>query len=105
MIFPGAGPEPRHPSQLYEAGLEGLLLFVLLMGLIRAGGLKRAGLISGVFGVGYGLARIFCEFFREPDPKLEAINAHLTWGMALSVPLVIVGLWLIARARKEEASS
>ena len=101
MVFPGAGEAPRHPSQLYEAGLEGLLLFVVLAILIARGGLKRAGLVSGVFGAGYALARIFSEVFREPDPQLEALGAGLTMGMVLSVPMLIAGLWLIARARGE----
>ncbi len=68
MAFPRAGDAPRHPSQLYEAGLEGLALLVVLAAAARAGALKRPGLATGVFGVGYGLARIFCEFFREPRP-------------------------------------
>ena len=68
VIFPGTDGLPRHPSQIYEALLEGLLVFVILMALARAGALERAGLITGAFGVLYGAARIFCEFFREPDP-------------------------------------
>src|SRR4051794_17350235 len=70
MIFPDTGPAPRHPSQLYEAALEGLVLFGLLALLIRAGALKRRGTITGVFAIGYGLARILCELFREPDVQL-----------------------------------
>src|SRR5207253_2795196 len=68
MVFPTGGPVPRHPSQLYEAALEGLLLFALLTALIRAGALKRPGFILGAFTFGYALARSVCEQFREPDP-------------------------------------
>ena len=104
MVFPGAGPEPRHPSQLYEAGLEGLLLLVVTALFVRAGGFKRPGLVAGVFGVGYGLARIASEFFREPDPQLEALAHGLTMGMVLSAPMIVIGLWLIVRGgRAEEA--
>jgi phosphatidylglycerol---prolipoprotein diacylglyceryl transferase len=95
MVFPGAGDEPRHPSQLYEAGLEGVALFLLLWFAARAGGLRRPGLVTGLFGVGYGMARIFCEFFREPDPVQEALPNGLTMGMTLSLPLVIVGAALV----------
>jgi phosphatidylglycerol:prolipoprotein diacylglycerol transferase len=91
MVFPTAGDAPRHPSQLYEAGLEGVALFALLWLAARSGALKRPGLITGLFGVGYGLARIFCEFFREPDPVQEALPNGLTMGMVLSLPLVLIG--------------
>ena len=99
MVFPdaAAGPFPRHPSQLYEAATEGLLLFALLMLAVRMGALKRPGLVTGLFGVGYGLARIFCEFFREPDPQLGFLFGGATMGMLLSLPLVIAGLIFIAR--------
>ena len=66
MIFPNAGTMPRHPSQLYEAGLEGPALLIVLALFVRAGALKRAGIVTGVFAIGYGMARFFCEFFREP---------------------------------------
>jgi phosphatidylglycerol:prolipoprotein diacylglycerol transferase len=91
MVFPTAGETPRHPSQLYEAGLEGVALFALLWLAARSGALRRPGLITGLFGVGYGLARIFCEFFREPDPVQEALPNGLTMGMVLSLPLVLIG--------------
>src|SRR5262249_9992029 len=72
MVFPGhdAGPLPRHPSQLYEAALEGLLLLVVLAMLMRRGALQRPGLVTGVFALGYGVTRCFCELFREPDVQL-----------------------------------
>ncbi|MBI3275675.1 MAG: prolipoprotein diacylglyceryl transferase, partial [Methylocystis sp.] len=91
MVFPHAGDAPRHPSQLYEAGLEGLALFVILGLAARNGALKHSGLATGIFGVGYGVARIFCEFFREPDPIQEALAHGLTMGMALSAPLILLG--------------
>ena len=95
IAFPGAGDVPRHPSQLYEAGLEGLALGVLLWLAVRAGALKRPGLLAGLFGVGYACARTFCEFFREPDPVQEALSNGLTMGMALSAPMLVAGLLLI----------
>lgn len=102
MVFPdaAAGPFPRHPSQLYEAATEGVLLFALLMLAVRMGALKRPGLVTGLFGVGYGLARIFCEFFREPDPQLGFLFGGATMGMLLSLPLVLAGLFLIARGSR-----
>jgi phosphatidylglycerol:prolipoprotein diacylglycerol transferase len=98
MVFPNAGPLPRHPSQLYEAALEGVVLFVVLWLLVRAGALKRPGLILGAFAVCYGLARSFSEFFREPDAQLGFLWGGLTMGMLLSVPMVLVGIILITRA-------
>ena len=99
MVFPAAGPEPRHPSQLYEAALEGVLLFVVLHLLVRRRALRRPGLLSGVFALGYGLSRFMVEFFREPDRQLGfLLGGWLTMGMLLSVPLMIIGIWLIARA-------
>ncbi|WP_020174230.1 prolipoprotein diacylglyceryl transferase [Methyloferula stellata] len=92
MIFPGAGPLPRHPSQLYEAGLEGLALFILLYIAIRLGALRHPGLVAGLFAIGYGTARIFCEFFREPDPQLGFLFGGATMGMFLSLPLIVAGL-------------
>ena len=100
MIFPDAGPLPRHPSQLYEAGLEGVLLFVLLAIAIKAGALRRPGLLSGLFAIGYACARVFCEFFREPDPQLGFLFGGATMGMLLSAPLALVGLILLAVSRR-----
>ncbi len=92
MIFPSGGPFPRHPSQLYEATLEGLLLLVVLGVMVRLGALKRPGLVTGTFAVAYGIVRIFCEFFREPDPQLGFLWGGLTMGMLLSIPLILAGL-------------
>ncbi|HEY6699825.1 MAG TPA: prolipoprotein diacylglyceryl transferase [Pseudolabrys sp.] len=100
MIFPSGGPIPRHPSQLYEAALEGLLLLAVLALLVRGGALKRPGLIIGSFAVGYALARTFCEFFREPDAQLGFLWGEATMGQLLSVPLFLAGLCFIVYALK-----
>jgi phosphatidylglycerol:prolipoprotein diacylglycerol transferase len=104
MIFPNGGPLPRHPSQLYEAGLEGILLFVVLMVMIRMGALKRPGLILGSFIAIYGIARIIGEHFREPDPQLGFLWGGLTMGMLLSVPMVIVGVIIVVMAWRRRAA-
>lgn len=109
MVFPNGGPLPRHPSQLYEAFGEGLLLFILVNLLVRAGGFRRPGFVAGVFGMGYAVARIVCEFFREPDPQLgflfgtsvDALSGGITMGMLLSLPVFFAGLWLVLRSRRE----
>src|SRR5260370_15190120 len=95
MVFPNGGPLPRHPSQLYEATLEGIVLFTILALMIRFGALKRPGLILGSFIAIYGLARIVGEFFREPDPQLGFLWGGLTMGMLLSVPMIIAGAIII----------
>ena len=92
FVFPTGGPLPRHPSQLYEGALEGLLLFVVLTLMIRRGALQRPGLIIGTFAIVYGLARIFSEFFREPDPQLGFLWGGLTMGMLLSLPMIAAGV-------------
>jgi phosphatidylglycerol---prolipoprotein diacylglyceryl transferase len=98
MVFPGAGPSPRHPSQLYEAGLEGVVLFLLLYIAVHMGALRRPGLVAGLFAAGYGIARIACEFFREPDPQLGFLFGGTTMGMLLSLPLIAVGFIFIVHA-------
>ena len=100
MVFPGVDDLPRHPSQLYEGALEGLLLFIVLAFFVRGGALQRPGLTTGIFLVGYGMARIFCEFFREPDPQPEQLVSWLTMGMLLSVPMIVAGLALIVHAMR-----
>jgi phosphatidylglycerol---prolipoprotein diacylglyceryl transferase len=100
VIFPGTGPLPRHPSQLYEAATEGLLLLVLLALVVRKDGFSHPGRIAGLFGMGYAATRIACEFFREPDRHLGFLaGGWVTMGMVLSVPMALAGLWLFARAR------
>lgn len=102
MVFPHGGPEPRHPSQLYEAFLEGAVLFVALrIATQRYKALSRPGLTAGLFCVGYGLARFLVEFAREPDVQLGYLAGQwLTMGMLLSLPLIGVGAWLIRRSRQ-----
>ena len=120
VVFPGeaaqtcpgiVGPCARHPSQLYEAGLEGLLLGLILLVLVRAGALRRPGLAFGVFLAGYGLARMFVELFRvadaqfiTPDNPLGHVLGGpvigLTMGQTLSLPMVLIGLALVACARR-----
>ena len=103
MIFPNGGAVPRHPSQLYEAGLEGLLLFSILAVMIRFGALKRRGLILGSFITMYGLARITGEHFREPDPQLGFLIFGATMGQLLSIPMLIVGALIIRWAVRAPA--
>jgi phosphatidylglycerol---prolipoprotein diacylglyceryl transferase len=105
MIFPGGGPLPRHPSQLYEATLEGLVLLAVLAVLMRAGALKRPGLIIGSFAVVYAIARSACEFFREPDSQLGFLWGGATMGQLLSIPLFLAGLGFIAWAVKHPLRS
>ncbi|GBD43913.1 Prolipoprotein diacylglyceryl transferase [bacterium HR40] len=96
VIFPAAGPEPRHPSQLYEATLEGLVLFAILqLWAWRPRAAADAGLLTGLFLSGYGLARGFLELYREPDPQLGFLWGGLTMGQLLSLPLVGLGLLLL----------
>ncbi|MCF3974720.1 prolipoprotein diacylglyceryl transferase [Paracoccus salsus] len=123
VIFPGEAAQAcpgveglcaRHPSQLYEAGLEGMLLGLILLMLVRAGGLRRPGLAFGVFLAGYGLARMFVELFRvadmqfiTPDNPLGHVVGGpvigLTMGQVLSLPMVLAGLVLVARAWRRNA--
>ncbi len=104
MIFPGAGPLPRHPSQLYEAALEGLALFLVLFVAVRLGALRRPGLVTGIFAVGYGAARIASEFFREPDPQLGFLFGGATMGMLLSLPMIAVGGLFIGHALRTKVA-
>ncbi|HIC65133.1 MAG: prolipoprotein diacylglyceryl transferase [Paracoccus sp. (in: a-proteobacteria)] len=123
VIFPGEAAQScpgvegicaRHPSQLYEAGLEGLLLGLILWAVLRAGGLRRPGLLFGVFLVGYSLARFFVEFFRVADPQFITPDnplGHviggpvigLSMGQLLSLPMLLVGLFFVLWARRRPA--
>jgi len=99
--FCPAGDLPRHPSQLYEAGLEGLLLFGLLsLGIWKFRLLAKPGYITGLFLVGYGVSRALLETVRQPDLGLDALPFGLTMGMILSTPMMLVGAWLVWRAWK-----
>ena len=96
----------RHPSQLYEATLEGLLLFLLLIAIVRSGALYRPGLTTAVFAVGYGLSRFFVEYFRVPDPQffssdnpygfaVEFASIGMTMGQVLTLPMILAGLCIL----------
>ncbi|MGF7153782.1 prolipoprotein diacylglyceryl transferase [Novosphingobium gossypii] len=101
MVFPDAGPLPRHPSQLYEAGLEGLLMIVVMLTLYwKTRARYRPGLLVGVFTTGIASARFIVEFFREPDAQLQrfAEATGLSMGQWLTIPLILLGLFLIGRA-------
>src|SRR6516164_6837053 len=104
MVFPHGSAVPRHPSQLYEAALEGVVLFVVLALLVRSGALKRPGVVTGVFALGYGVARMTCELFREPDPQLGFLWGGMTMGMLLCIPLILAGIALLAVAFRREPS-
>jgi phosphatidylglycerol:prolipoprotein diacylglycerol transferase len=105
MVFPADPLQvARHPSQLYQGFLEGLCLFALLWYMRkRHDSLSRPGEIGGFFCAGYGVARIIGEFFREPDAHLGYLLGPITMGMVLSLPLVIIGVFFIWRARKRAA--
>jgi phosphatidylglycerol:prolipoprotein diacylglycerol transferase len=105
VIFPNGGPLPRHPSQLYEAFLEGIVLFTVLAVMIRMGALKRPGLILGSFIAIYALARITGEMFREPDPQLGFLWGGLTMGMLLSVPMIVAGIILLVLAWRRKGTA
>ncbi|MCA1941228.1 MAG: prolipoprotein diacylglyceryl transferase [Caenispirillum bisanense] len=96
FVFPHGGDVPRHPSQLYEAVLEGLVLFVVLHLLWRVTALReRQGFIAGAFLAGYGISRFIVEFFREPDDFLGTVAAGMTMGQLLSLPMILVGAALM----------
>jgi phosphatidylglycerol:prolipoprotein diacylglycerol transferase len=101
VVFPNGGLLPRHPSQLYEAGLEGLGLFLIMYIVSKNDSLRhKAGFLSGVFLVGYSVARGFAELFRQPDAHIGFLFGHFTMGQLLSIPSVLLGLYLIFRRQK-----
>ncbi|MCE2516782.1 MAG: prolipoprotein diacylglyceryl transferase [Alphaproteobacteria bacterium] len=104
VVFPKGGYLPRHPSQIYEALLEGALLVVVLHIAYRMGARQRPGLLIGLFLAGYGMARIVVENFREPDAQLGFLFAEVTMGQLLSLPMVVIGLWLIRRGLSMKAT-
>ncbi len=104
MIFPTGGDVPRHPSQLYEALMEGLILFAIVLVCSRVESIRaRFGMLTGIFLIGYSLARITGEFFREPDSFLGFLFAGATMGQLLSVPMLIAGVVLIVIAKPRPA--
>jgi phosphatidylglycerol---prolipoprotein diacylglyceryl transferase len=103
MIFPRAGMVPRHPSQLYEALMEGVLLFAVMFVVSRRESVRvRFGMLTGIFLCGYAVARITAEYFREPDAFLGFLAFGATMGQILSIPMLLAGIWLIVRARATE---
>lgn len=101
MVFPGHGPAPRHPSQLYEALLEGAVLFTVLWLARRR--LAAPGALLGLFLVLYASFRIFVEFFRQPDPQLGFLVLGATMGQLLSAAMAVCGVWLLLTARRRAA--
>jgi phosphatidylglycerol---prolipoprotein diacylglyceryl transferase len=104
MIFPGGGPVPRHPSQIYQALMEGLILFIITWTLSRRESVRaRFGMLTGVFLAGYAIARSVGELFRQPDAFLGFLIAGATMGQLLSVPMLVAGIFLIVRSRRTAA--
>lgn len=102
MVFPNGGPEPRHPSQLYEAALEGVVMLILMRVMTHSVfGLKRPGLVAGVWLVWYAIARAICEIFREPEPVHMLNIGPFTAGQFYCLPMLLLGLYLIATARRD----
>jgi len=103
MVFPGGGPEPRHPSQLYQAAMEGVILFLLLNVLRwKTPAPDRPGVLSGVFLTGYGVARIVGELFRQPDAQIGYLIGGTTMGQWLSLPMVLLGLGVVWWASRRQ---
>ncbi|MDP4795612.1 MAG: prolipoprotein diacylglyceryl transferase [Rhodospirillales bacterium] len=101
IVFPTGGPLPRHPSQIYEALMEGVILFSLLFILSRSEAIRRRpGMLMGTFIAGYGVARSIGELFREPDNYIGFLAFGTTWGQWLSLPMIAIGLFFIVRASR-----
>jgi phosphatidylglycerol:prolipoprotein diacylglycerol transferase len=100
MVFPNGGPVPRHPSQLYEAFFEGIALFLLLLWAESRGVRRRPGMMTGLFLVGYALARMSGELFREPDAQLGYLLFGTTMGQILSIPVLIAGIMIVRHAQR-----
>lgn len=103
MIFPTGGPLPRHPSQLYEFLLEGVVLFIILNLFIRKP--RPTGAVSGLFLLCYGSFRFFVEFFRQPDAQLGFFDGWLTMGQILSTPMILLGAAILIWAYKKKPES
>jgi phosphatidylglycerol:prolipoprotein diacylglycerol transferase len=99
MVFPRGGEFPRHPSQLYEAALEGALLFLILFAFVISKYVRvRPGIVSGLFLAGYGVFRASLEFVREPDAQIGLMGGVITMGQVLSIPMIVAGLCMILYA-------
>ena len=106
VIFPNGGPEPRHPSQLYEAALEGLLMLIVLRIMSHSfGALKRPGTIAGTFAILYGIFRSLVELVRVPDAQIGYLSFGTTMGMWLSAPMILAGLLLVLYARRKSSAA
>jgi phosphatidylglycerol:prolipoprotein diacylglycerol transferase len=104
VIFPRGGDVPRHPSQLYESALEGLVLLIILAWLARKPEIRaKHGFLSGVFLIGYGVFRFTVEFFREPDAQLGFLYGFATMGQLLCIPMILFGAYLLWRAQRSKA--
>ncbi len=104
MAFPDGGPLPRHPSQLYEAFLEGFVLFLVMMWFVRQRSyVEPHGFLGGIFLIGYAIARMICELFREPDVQLGFLLGGATMGQLLSIPMLAFGVFLVIRSRRRAA--
>jgi len=102
VIFPNAGDLPRHPSQLYEAFLEGIVLFAILFFLSKFTKIsQKKGILSGIFLIFYGIFRMIIELFREPDDQLGFLFQNVTMGQVLSLPLILLGLILIIKSFRQ----
>ena len=105
IIFPNAGPLPRHPSQLYEAGLEGILLGIIMFISARRGAYAKPFYLTGIFACGYGLSRWLVEYAREPDAHIGYLidfgQLSLTMGQLLSLPMIVIGIYLIRKANRK----
>lgn len=103
VIFPNAGNIPRHPSQLYEFALEGVILFIILW--LYSAKPRPTGAVGGVFMLGYGLFRFIVEFFREPDAHLGLYQIGLSQGQLLCIPMMLIGGWLLTAAYKKQKTT
>ncbi|MFB9175042.1 prolipoprotein diacylglyceryl transferase [Roseibium salinum] len=106
IVFPNGGPEPRHPSQLYEAALEGIVLFFVLRVLShRFKLLEKPGFLAGAFAFGYGVARSISEFYRVPDPQIGYFAGFLTMGILLSTPMIVAGIAAMIWAARRKSGA
>jgi phosphatidylglycerol:prolipoprotein diacylglycerol transferase len=105
-VFPNGGDLPRHPSQLYEAFLEGFCLFIILFFAARNPNIRRTtGLLFGIFVTGYAVSRFIVEFFREPDQQVGFVFQYFTMGQVLSVPMILAGIILIIYAKRNKSAA